>query len=89
MKSRMLHINLRVPPELHKLLVRSAAKRKQSLNSQINFLLAQSLGADSVTERAERRVRELADTIATLEEKMALAEDVSARLERATTGAKK
>jgi hypothetical protein len=84
MKSQVIHINLRISPELHKLLVKSAAKHKQSLNSQINSLLSQSLGAESVTERAERRVRELADTIATLEEKMALAEEVSARLERAT-----
>jgi hypothetical protein len=63
--------------DLHKLLVKSAAKRQQSINAEINFLLIQALKGEGITDRAERSVHKLQAV-------MAEADKTIARLEKAT-----
>jgi hypothetical protein len=75
---KAIHINLRVPPELHRKLTKSAASRtpKQSLNSEIIHLLDVSLRVENLTGRA----RDLKGTMAKLMEQMAKADEMNERL---------
>jgi plasmid stability protein len=65
---KICHVNLRMPDDLRRKLVRAARKSKRSLNSELNARLSESLVAEESGEkglamaRAGLRLKELTPT---------------------------